>query len=46
LFYGSKNPSFKARDAIRVKAAEMKCMRKKGGYTWRDYKKIQRLQWN
>jgi len=35
--YRSENPTIKARDAIRIKAAEMKCMRKTRGYTWRDY---------
>jgi len=31
LLYGSENPTIKAKDAIRIKAAEMKCMRKTGG---------------
>ena len=46
LLYGSENPTIKARDAIKIKAAEMKCMRKTVEHTWRDYKKTQRLQWN
>jgi len=28
----------KASDARRITAAEMKCMRRKAGYTWTDYK--------
>jgi hypothetical protein len=39
LLYGSENPTIKARDAVRIKAAQLKCMRKAGGCTWRDYKK-------
>jgi hypothetical protein len=31
FLYGSENPTIKAKDAIRIKAAEMKCMRKTGG---------------
>ena len=38
LLYGSENPTSKAREAKRIKAAEMKCVRKTAGYTWTDYK--------
>ena len=36
--YGSENWTFKARDARRITAAEMKYMRKTAGYTWTDHK--------
>jgi hypothetical protein len=38
LLYGSETWTIKARDARRIKAAEMKCMRRTAGYTWTDYK--------
>jgi hypothetical protein len=38
LLYGSETGTVKARDARRISAAEMKCMRKTAGYTWTDYK--------
>ena len=38
LLYGSKTWTIKARDARRITAAEMKYMRRTGGYTWTDYK--------
>ena len=38
LLYGSKTWTFKARDARRITAAEMKYMRRTTGYTWTDYK--------
>ena len=39
FLYGSENPTIEARDAITIKAAEMKCLRKTAEYTWRDSKK-------
>jgi hypothetical protein len=38
LLYGSETWSIKTRDAKRIKAAEMKYMRRTAGYTWTDYK--------
>jgi len=38
LLHGSKTWTIKARDARRITAAEMKCMRRTAGYTWTDYK--------
>ena len=38
LFYGSETWTIIASDAGRIAAAEMKCTRRKAGYTWRDYK--------
>jgi hypothetical protein len=38
LLYGRENWTIKARDAIRIKAAEMKYMRRRAGYTWADHK--------
>jgi hypothetical protein len=38
LLYGSETWTVKARDARRITAAEMKCMRRTAGYTWTDYK--------
>jgi hypothetical protein len=38
LLYGSQNRNIKARNARRITAAEMKCMRKTAGYNWTDYK--------
>jgi hypothetical protein len=38
LLHGSKTWTIKARDARRIKAAEMKYMRRTAGYTWTDYK--------
>jgi hypothetical protein len=34
LLYGSETWNIKARDARRITAAEMKCMRRTAGYTW------------
>jgi len=39
LLHGSETWTTKARDATRIKAAEMKYMRRTAGYTWTDYKK-------
>jgi hypothetical protein len=39
LLYGSEKWTIKARDARRITAAEMKCMRRTAGYTWTDHKK-------
>ena len=36
--YGSESWTIKARDPRRIKAAEMKYMRRTAGYTWTDYK--------
>ena len=38
LLYGSETWTIKARDARRITAAEMKCMRRIAGYTWTDCK--------
>ena len=38
LLYDSETWTIKARDAIRITAAEMKYMRTAAGYTWTDYK--------
>jgi hypothetical protein len=38
LLYSSNNWTIKTRDTRRITAAELKCMRKTTGYTWRDYK--------
>jgi hypothetical protein len=38
LLYGSETWTVKARDARRITAAQMKCMRRTAGYTWADYK--------
>ena len=38
LLYGSEAWTTKARDARRITAAEVKYMRRTGGYTWPDYK--------
>jgi hypothetical protein len=38
LLYGSETWTVKARDARRITAAEMKCMRRTAGYSWTDYK--------
>jgi ABC-type ATPase involved in cell division len=38
LLYGSETWTIKARDARRIKAAEMKYMRRTAGYIWTDYK--------
>jgi len=38
LLYGSETWTIKARDARRITAAEMKCMRRRAGYTWTDCK--------
>jgi len=38
LLYGSETWTVKARDTIRITAAEMKCMRRTAGHTWTDYK--------
>jgi len=34
LLYGSETWNIKARDARRITAAEMKCMRRTAEYTW------------
>jgi len=44
LLYGSETWVTKARDARRIKAAEMKYMRRTTGYIWTDYKQIHKLQ--
>jgi hypothetical protein len=41
LLYGSKTWTFRARDARRITAAEMKYMRRTAGYIWTDYKNAQ-----
>jgi hypothetical protein len=38
LLYDSENWTIKARDARRITAAEMKCMRRTAGCTWTDHK--------
>jgi len=38
LLHGSETWTIKARDGRRITAAEMKCMRRRAGYTWTDYK--------
>jgi len=38
LLNGSETWTFKARDARRITAADMKYMRRRAGYTWTDYK--------
>jgi hypothetical protein len=38
LLHGSGTWTIKARDARRIRAAEMKYTRRKAGYTWTDYK--------
>jgi hypothetical protein len=38
LSYGGETWTIKARDAIRITAAEMKYMRRIAGYIWTDYK--------
>jgi len=38
LLYGSETWTFKASDARRITAAEIKYMRRTAGYTWTDYK--------
>jgi hypothetical protein len=38
LLYGSENWTTEARDARRITAAEVKCMRKTAGYIWTDCK--------
>jgi hypothetical protein len=38
LLHGSETWTIKARDPRRIRAAEMKYMRRKTGYTWKDYK--------
>ena len=37
MLYGSETWTIKARDARRITAAEMKCMRRTAGFTWTDY---------
>jgi hypothetical protein len=39
VLYGSENWTIKARDAIRITAAEMKYMRITAGYTWTDHER-------
>jgi hypothetical protein len=38
LLHGSENQTIKARDATKITAAEMKCMRTTDSYTWTDHK--------
>jgi len=38
LLYGREIWTINARDARRITAADMKCMRRTAGYTWTDYK--------
>ena len=38
LLYGSETWTFKARDARRITAAEVKYMRRTAGHIWTDYK--------
>ena len=38
LLYGSETWTVKARDARRIRASEMKYIRRRAGYTWTDYK--------
>jgi len=38
LLYGRETWTIKARDDRRITAAQMKYMRRTGGYTWTDYK--------
>ena len=38
LLYGSETWTIKAREARKITAAEMKCMRRTAGYTRTDYK--------
>ena len=38
MLYGSETWTVKARDTIRITAAEMKYMRRTAGYTWTDHK--------
>jgi hypothetical protein len=37
LLYGSETGNIRARDARRITAAEMKCLRKRAGYLFTDY---------
>jgi ABC-type ATPase involved in cell division len=46
LLYENETWAIKARDARRIKAAEIKYMRRTAGYTWTDYKQINKLQRN
>jgi hypothetical protein len=43
LLYGSETWAVKARDARRIRAAEMKYVRRIAGYTWTDYKTNTRI---
>ena len=38
MLYVNETWTIKARDTIRITAAEMKYMRRTAGYTWTDYK--------
>jgi hypothetical protein len=38
LLYSSESWTIRARDARRITATEMICMRKTAGYIWSDYK--------
>jgi len=38
MLYGSETWTIKPSDAKRIKAAEMKYMRRKTGYNWTDYR--------
>jgi len=42
--YGSETLTFKASDARRITAAEMKYKRITAGYTWKDYKSIAQIK--
>jgi hypothetical protein len=37
FLYGSESWTIQARDATRITAAEMKCMRRTAGYIWTDF---------
>jgi hypothetical protein len=38
MLHDSENWTIKARDARKITATEMKCMRRTAGYTWTDHK--------
>jgi len=42
--YGSETWNIKASDAGRITAAEIKYMRRRGGYTWTDYNRNEQSQ--
>ena len=43
-YYGSETWTINARDARRITAAEMKCMRRTAGYTWTNFGQITGVQ--